>query len=387
MNISFVSFHTYRPFLPAAVPRLLYATLSFMVGIIGAYFHQYWLIPVALSLPALIALSLKKKISLTPYFYLFFFCTGFLKTDTFLHYRATLFPLWHTSIEATVENITFVESKTWRYQILLKVDKYFDTNSWKEKPFVLQLYTHKKPTFKVADTVHCALDHIGAPDGDFKLYLYKEGIDATAFQGIVTSKIIKRPAYSWKRWVSQKKRMLHYRLLKKMNTPTFALFSSLFMGNRTSVKQELEPQKPLFKVWGIAHFLARSGLHLLIFIAILSKLLQYVPAPFLVKQGILFIIALFYFLFSWNAVSFNRAFYTFLFYKFATFLSIPFHSMHALSFICLLILIENPLHLFFLDFQLTFLLTFCLIWIAHIHHQRRLLYPQSIAQLREKTLS
>jgi hypothetical protein len=62
-----------------------------------------------------------------------------------------------------------------------------------------------------------------------------------------------------------------------MNTNTFALFSSLFLGNRTAIKQDLEEQKPLFKVWGISHFLARSGLHLLIFIMLLQNRIKINP--------------------------------------------------------------------------------------------------------------
>ncbi len=371
----------YRPFLSLKFPFLVWGVLAFMGGILASYFHLGFLFLGTILTGIALLLGIKKKHLLKKIsIIILFFIAGFGRTFYFLHYRATLFPLYHVSIEGTVESITYIDSKPWRYQSLLKINRIFGRQEWHKKPCTIQLYSHKKPRFSVADTVHCSLEKIPAPEGDFKLYLYKEGIDATAFQPLIQTKVIHRPLYSFKRWVSQKKKTLHYRLLKKMNPSTFALFSSLFMGNRASIKQELEPHKPLFKVWGISHFLARSGIHLLIFIILLSRLLVFIPAPFLIKHGFLLLCAFLYFLFSWPSVSFNRAFYTFLFYKMTTFLNIPLHSMHALALICLVILFQSPLQILFLDFQLTFLLTFCLIWIAHTRHQRRLLFSQKLAK-------
>lgn len=381
MDLSVISMPNYRPFIPFSLPFLVWATLLFIGGTIAAYYKIN-----LLTLSAIIGflglfLWLKKRSYLKRFFiFSLFFIGGFSRTFHFIQYRATLFPLYHVSLEATVESIMYIDSKPWRYQTLLTVHRIFGHDGWQKKPCTIQLYTHKKPRFSVADTVHCSVERIPAPEGDFRLYLYKESIDATAFQPIVQTKIIHHPTYSFKRWVNQKKRILHYTLLRKMTPPTFALFSSLFMGNRSSIKQELEPQKPLFKVWGISHFLARSGIHLLIFIILLSRLLTLIPAPFLIKHSFLLFCAFIYFLFSWASVSFYRAFYTFLFYKITTFMNIPLHSMHALALVCLVILCQSPLQVLFLDFQLTFLLTFCLIWIAHTHHQRRLLFSQRLAK-------
>ena len=372
----------YRPFLSLKLPLLVWGTLAFMGGISAVYFDLGLLVLSVTFAGVALYLKIKKKPLFLKKFciFLLFFFAGFGRAFYFLHYRATLFPLHHVSVEGTVESITYIDSTPWRYQSLLKIQRIFDKNGWEKKPCTIQLYTNKKPQFSIADTVHCSIEKIPAPEGDFKLYLYKENIDATAFQPIIQSKVIHRPTYSFKRWINQKKKTLHYRLLKKMNPSTFALFSSLFMGNRASIKQELESHKPLFKIWGISHFLARSGIHLLIFIILLSRFLSLIPAPFFIKHSFLVFCAFLYFLFSWPSVSFNRAFYTFLFYKMTTFLNIPLHSMHALAFICIAILIQSPLQILFLDFQLTFLLTFSLIWIAHTRHQRRLLFSQKLAK-------
>jgi len=376
-----IPLNNYRPFLSLKFPLLVWGALAFIGGVFTAYLHVDFLFLGFIVAGIALFLAVKKRSFIKKFcIFLLFFIAGFERTFYFIHYRATLFPLYHVSVEGTVESITYVDSNPWRYQSLLKIQRIFNPQGWQNKSCTIQLYTHKKPRFSVADTIHCSLEKIPAPEGDFKLYLYKEGIDATAFQPLVQSKIIHRPLYSFKRWVSQKKKTLHYRLLKKMDPSIFALFSSLFMGNRVSIKQELEHHKPLFKVWGISHFLARSGIHLLIFIILLSRLISCIPAPFLMKHIFLLFCAFLYFLFSWPSVSFNRAFYTFLFYKMTIFLNMPIHSMHALAFICLIILSQSPLQILFLDFQLTFLLTFCLIWIAHTRHQRKLLFSQKLAK-------
>lgn len=381
MELFTLSLSNYHPFLPLKFPFSIWSTLAFISGILTAYFALPPLVIGSILGGIGLFLTFKKpKVFRKFCILMVIFLIGLGRTFYFFHYRATLFPLYHVSVEGTVESITYNDSKPWRYQSLLKIKRIFNNSFWENKPCTIQLYTARKPRFHVADTIHCSLEKIGAPEGDFKLYLYKENIDATAFQPIVEPKVVQRPTYSFKRWISQKKKILHYRLLKKINPSTFALFSSLFLGNRVSIKQDLELHKPLFKVWGISHFLARSGIHLLIFIVLLTRLLSLIPAPFIAKHAFLLICSFLYFLFSWPSVSFNRAFYTFLFCKSTTFFTISLHSMHALALVCLLILFQSPLQVLFLDFQLTFLLTFCLIWITNIRHQRRLLFSQKLAK-------
>ncbi len=372
---------SYRPYLSLSLPFLVKATVVFIGGIVAAYHH----IPLLLLLPFGLGIHiyigtknphlLKTCIMLSC-----FFIAGFGRMFLCLAYQTSLFPLYHVSLEAAVESITPVDGNPWRYQTLLSVKKIFHDGAWKVRPCTIQLYSTKKPHCLVADLIHCSVEKVPAPEGDFKLYLFKEGIDATAFQPMVQIKILHRPSTSFKRWASKKRDALYRQFSQKLSPSTFALFSSLFLGNRTTIKQQLEPQKPQFKTWGISHFLARSGVHLLIFILLLSALLSLVPLPFSIKHLILFFCALLYAALSWPSISFNRALYTFVFCKIATLRSIPLHSMHTLALVCLLLLVISPLQIFFLDFQLTFLLTFCLMWIAQLRHQRKLTFSQRLAK-------
>lgn len=372
---------SYRPFLPFSLPLSIQTTFTIIPGVIAGYGGFYYLIYTGLFFAAGLLLgcwkrlfSFKKTISL---FILFCFAAG--RTFIYINHRAHLFPLYNVTLEGSVESITYTDTKPWRYNAIISVSHIYTIDGWHKIPCTIQLYTHNAPAFSVADSIHCSIDQISQPTGDFVWYLYKEGIDATAFQRTITSHIINHPTYSLQRYIHEKRKKFHQALERKMNSATFALFSSLFLGNRTAIKQDLEEQKPLFKAWGISHFLARSGLHLLLFVMILEWLLKLIPLYFRMKQLILIALTMVYTLFSWSGISFIRALYTFLFYKAATLQALPFHSMYALGLVCSIILLYNPLQLFFLDFQLTFLLTFCLIWIAHTHHLRRLLYAQKIA--------
>lgn len=374
--------YAYRPYFTPTFPAALKAVVAVIVGILFAFYR----IPALFLAPVLVALGtivILKRHRLLKKFLMAgcFFALGFGRTWYVLEGRTTLFPLYHITVEAVAERCTRIDaSSPWRYQTILTVKKVFHEGSWQEAPCTLSLYSTKKPPCRIDDTLHCAIERIPEPDGEFKWYLYKEGFDATAFQPIVHTKIIHRPTHSFKRWVDHQREKLYQRLSKKIPSSVFVLFSSLFFGNRASIKQHLEPCKPLFKNWGISHFLARSGIHLLIFLLLLSGILSLLPLPFFFKHAFTLCCVYLYSSLSWPTVSFNRALYTFAFCKLATLGSIPLHSMHTLALICLVFLLQSPLHLFFLDFQLTFLLTFCLIWIAQLRHQRRLTLPQKLAK-------
>ncbi len=371
----------YRPFLPFVIPPSIFYTLTLIFGILSAYYGIISLMIAAAALGVLLTLAIKHNYFSLKKVFIFLLCFAFGAGRLLLtiHNRENLFPLYHVTLEGTVESVSFSKTAPWHYQITLNTKRIYNQHQWQKSPCTLSIYTYKKPHCSVSDLIHCSIDQIQLPKGDFKWYAYKEGIDASIFQKQITLSILKHPQHSFQRWISEKRKLLHIALSKKMKPKTFALFSSLFLGNRTTIKDDLEDQKPSFKLWGISHFLARSGLHLLIFIMILEKIISIIPTRFFFKQFFLLSISFIYFLFSWPSVSFNRAFYTFLFVKITALFALPLHSMHALAVVAFCILIKSPLQLFFLDFQLTFLLTLTLIWIAHTHHQRKILFTQKVA--------
>jgi len=141
---------------------------------------------------------------------------------------------------------------------------------------------------------------------------------------------------------------------------TKTLYVSIFCGKKIK-SMTTTAMKKSFQYWGISHHLARSGLHLVILISLLSLLLSFAPCSTSNKQ--LFIVSLLsiYYLTTYSSVAFMRAFYMYIFYVICRQLYLPSDSTHILLITSLLILSLNPHHLFFLDFQLSFGLTLLIV--------------------------
>lgn len=222
----------------------------------------------------------------------------------------------------------------------------------------VHLYTKKNDGIDIGDTITIHDIYLKKPKKpSYQQYLRKEGILTSIFLEKINFTPIHRPH------TSIKKRVYHYQqtilcaLHKKCSYKTFSLFSALFLGEKTYGKCYLKTVSNQFKEWGIVHFLARSGLHLVIFILLWELFLALIPILFIYKQCALLSITFIYFFLSWPSISFLRAFIIFIIYKWCALNYKPVHFLHTLIQTCCIVLILNPLQLFFLDFQLTFTLT------------------------------
>lgn len=200
---------------------------------------------------------------------------------------------------------------------------------------------------------------------DYKKYLAKEGIAATLFLQNPNYILLKRPYLSVNRALFHQKMRIFNTLRKKIDRKTFTLFATLFLGERTYNKQYITSLSGQFQYWGLMHYLARSGLHMVIFAATWEFLFRMLPISFLVRQVILLLFYILYFILSWPSIPFIRAFLTVMLYKTCIFSKRPTHFFAALPLICCAVLLYNPLQLLFLDFQLSFLLTFALGWFNY----------------------
>lgn len=198
---------------------------------------------------------------------------------------------------------------------------------------------------------------------NYKRYLIKEQL-----LGHINSnrpfKLIKRPHYSFNRWLTQKRNALLTKASQQLSPQTFTLFASIFWGKKELDPAQMDPIKDHFKVWGILHYLARSGLHLLLFVILWGWLLSWAPLPFNAKQIFMAFLIIGYHLLSWPSISFIRSIVLFLFYKICLLYDLQINTLHLLALTCIIILVINPFQLFFLDFQLSFGLTFALAWLT-----------------------
>ncbi|HEX4068804.1 MAG TPA: ComEC/Rec2 family competence protein [Candidatus Babeliales bacterium] len=246
----------------------------------------------------------------------------------------------------------------------IAIDQQIQTNSK-----IMLLYT-KNNNISVGDNVAFYNICCKKPSSEsFQQYQIKEQVVATIFDNAPQYTIDHHPTWSLRYWIwSQKKRLLDT-LANKLSPHTFRFFSSLFLGNRACVKASLEETNEQFKIWGISHFLARSGLHLALFILIWHTIFCCIPIPLIIKQLMITLLSCIYFILTWTSAPFTRSFALFIINKICLFTKTSFHLLHYVTLVCLCFLLYSPLYLFFLDFQLSFALTFALAWFNQLSTQ------------------
>lgn len=219
----------------------------------------------------------------------------------------------------------------------------------------------------VGDTIIINNVKFKKPNNDeFVQYLQKQSISATLFVTPDKLTCIHRPMYSVWRWVHNMREQLYKRITQSLSRTSRALSSALFFGNRSHDKKTCDKVSHYFKQWGIAHYFARSGLHLVLFVIFLQWLISLLPMYLLFKEFLLLLLVFIYFLMSWASLSFMRALTTLFVYKAHVINKRAFSSISALICVAFFALLYNPHYLFFLDFQLSFFLTFNVLFLMRL---------------------
>ncbi len=288
---------------------------------------------------------------------------GLLRTASTHHsYHSFPFSTEPTSIQGSVLSKEETDRPHMNQCITLALSSVQRESSSLKTSHIIQIYSANTPDIKVGDLLKINALPIKKPNNEkFWQYLMKEGILTTLFAQKFEYTIEHRPRYSLRRWFFEYKHNLFARFKSQLSPSTFHLFASLFLGVKN--KKALETVNRQFKYWGIVHYLARSGLHLAVVITIYEAALRFIPLPFIAQHLLLLLLGILYYLLSWSSISFIRAFIMFLFYKLSTLAQLPTHFLHILLATCYIILLSNPMQLFFLDFQLSFCLTFALGWL------------------------
>jgi competence protein ComEC len=193
----------------------------------------------------------------------------------------------------------------------------------------------------------------------FSKYLLKRGAISTIFLYYPNYRIIKKSKNSFSRWICNKRAEIFEKIKDKMPRKTFAYFSNIFLGTK---QKPIKKARHYFQYWGISHHLARSGLHIALFILTWGFILSLAPIPFLIKHLLLILLCTLYALLSWTSISFIRAISIFFLYEAGKIFNKQTNIMYFLFLVALTVLVFNPIQLFFLDFQLSFGLTFAIIY-------------------------
>jgi len=363
-------------FLPLNVHIVFFITLFFIIGIIYAAYAAP-LLPlcitiVALGIKMIVQLHKKQTLSLTYLLLTISIIAGYIRYNQ----QCAPFHNFYSQstkitcdVQGIITDILPIEHPRANERITLLINRIRITeNSWIPARLYIHLYVKFPTSYLISDTVQFNSIVIKKPTSQsFSVYLIKEGITASIFYSGHNHQLLQRPSWCIWRWIYNSRQNIFQRIRRKMTSKIFALFSSLFLGNRSLNKQLTEKTADQFRQWGISHYLARSGLHLTLFSFIWRIALRTIPINFRFKQGLIFLLILTYSLLSWASVSFVRALHSFYLYILCNLLYLRPHFLHNLTLITLLILYMNPLQLFFLDFQLSFALTFGLAWINHLY--------------------
>lgn len=409
---------TIRHFIPLGMHNLFYATLSLIAGISLQFLQvPFGLQILVVTIPILAGLTYKEITkNYNWYFFLIplFIVCGSLLCFLQLESQKKFFKQFCNQIvdvKGAVSSFEMIVNPRFKYKIIVDIDT-IKISSEKNDPSIrpaivktlaghsgrteqsihgeyeqseciepcfqntsanIALYVRSKNDLEVGDYIQLnALTFKDISNQSFKNYLAKEKIVATLFLETFEFQLLKKPSFSLNKYIFYLRESIFATLKQKINKESFALFSSIFLGNRSSVKKEMESKKESFKIWGTSHYLARSGLHLVIFVIIWHFILSLLPIAYRLKQIFLLALIILYALLSWSSVSFERALLMVIIYKWCLLTDTPSHYVHLIVLVTCGVLLINPLQLFFLDFQLSFGLTFALAWFNHIQsHKNR----------------
>lgn len=195
-------------------------------------------------------------------------------------------------------------------------------------------------------------------------YLIRENIWAIAHQKTLLYTTLKKPSLFMQQ-INELCTLPLHATNHAFSQLTHSLYLSIFCGKKIK-SQTTTKMKESFQYWGISHHLARSGLHLVILINLLLFLLSYIPCSASRKQWVVIIMLCIYYSMTYPSVAFMRAFYMYMLYTLCKQLYVPSSPIHILLITTLFVLISNPHHLFFLDFQLSFGITLLILWFCKV---------------------
>jgi ComEC/Rec2-related protein len=370
----------YSYFFPLNLPPFVAVTFCLILGIWWQSFGLSFYIPLFLWLVLILMVFIKNNVVYSTKIILY--STSFLIGGASYQHHYHQYQRWFEKVSMQpLDLILTVQEKTQRDHRYLRFltscsinavsleGKYLTKSI--DKKFII--YTSKNLPLEIGDQI--ALDAITLKnplDREFTRYLMKENIGGTIMANTIDFTLLNRPDFSLNRFIGNLRNALRARLKAKLSPQTFNFFSLLFLGNKTISKRRLNYLKQEFKHWGISHYLARSGLHLILFILIWELVLKCIPISFIFKNFLLLGITCIYMLLSWTSLPFLRSFLLFIFYKIGVLANRYINPLHALALITLLLLILNPLHVFFLDFQLSFGITLILSWVSQVRSKQNI---------------
>lgn len=336
-------------------------------------FNEWTLSLILIPLGCAIFLIAHKNFLIKSVFLITFFCAGAIR---YTLYQKPLIAAYqkiknsHINFTGRILDIDSNPTKKYPYTLIIQIEKLssHQSDSSYLHNNIIKLSLKNLPSGQIGDQISCTNLYVREIDKDsYRRYLLKEGIIAHLYT-VQSPNISPLATHNFISLLNYKKRKILNELKEKMSPTAYLLFNSLFLGRPVSYdKNNPDLMRKSFGVWGISHYLARSGLHVVVVILFWQLLGACLPLSFFTKQLLILIPLLAYTMLSWTSISFLRALLMFVLYKICAASSLSANALYLLLLTCIITIIYNPLYLFFIDFQLSFLLTATLCWLAELH--------------------
>jgi hypothetical protein len=270
------------------------------------------------------------------------------------------------NITAIVHDVQYYHGKEFGHATILGIHTINGQSvPWFLRNKKIKIFTKQAIDITYGDVLSISNLYINPPKRGNLLPLLRNNLLGVIYLHNPIYTVISSASFSLNHMLRTKIIELRMQVKKHMSLTAYLLFDSLFLGFRSSC-DEYKSIKHNFQQWGIAHYLARSGLHLVAITFLLNLLLCFLPLGLTFKNLLLFFIIVFYALSSQLSISFVRALLIFCLYLVCSFLMIIPHRLHLIQLTGFIILLINPCELFFLDFQLSFALTFFIALFASL---------------------
>lgn len=271
------------------------------------------------------------------------------------------------TVEGTITHITHANLIKEQSTIYIQTHKIKDKGHIITKPTTITVFCPTPTISHLQINQVVTIKHITLSQpkqhSEYERYLIKENIWATAHSKGEAIKATKDQPLS----ILQKTQIS----LNEVYGTTSLLFQPLFLGVKEKNKQNIQRQHQS-TYWGIAHHMARSGAHLAILFAFLTLVLHYSSRSYILKYFTCLIVLLGYASVTQLSVSFTRALLMFTLSLTCKMLNKPPSTLHILTLTTILTLLYNPMQLFFLDFQLSFGVTYIIVWLFNVKKDQTL---------------
>jgi hypothetical protein len=280
-----------------------------------------------------------------------------------------LIPYGLCSIEGEVLDIRQTKNRYYPYNIRLRTHRItsaYDHKKTIKHPITVQITLRQDMPLYPQGAIIC-LSHVALfknISSDQEYYLIKNNLHCT---GKTTTKNTIRliQIYNAQFSPSNIRQTIIDTAYTCFSPQTFVLMSEMFFGYSALHSDSHSNIRELFGWWGLNHLLARSGLHLVMFILLFGFILSRIPLPFLCKHVLILMVIFLYTLLSWPSISFIRAIAMMVWYTLCIGVWAAPHPLHVVACITIGVLCYQPCYLMSLDFQLSFALTFTLALISH----------------------